>query len=350
MKKTKLLFRLLVITLAAFGAYQLLPNDEAIINVFYETPLDKHLQGVVGFPSFNAKSGKDFKNGGATAVHQTSGGILTLPISASNENQVPAVVILHGSGGDWAGRSVNLAMYLADRGIAALAVDTFVARNLLPTDDYFTRLEKAPIFTQMADAMSALKALQNHPYIDKQRIGVTGMSLGAGATLYMMHETVIENVLGKDGPRFSAYAMFYGGCSVDFDDWRVQGGPLLIMMGELDESMSIDGCKQYQKKLEAMDVDVDLVVYKGAGHGWDNPYPQHFVEKAAITKNCLMHWKDDGENIEQSTGHSVDSSLGAVLAFSSCSSRDGYTMGYNDNAFKQSRNDLMIFLSKVWQL
>jgi len=54
------------------------------------------------------------------------------------------------------------------------------------------------------------------------------MSLGTGSTLYMMFEPVIENVLGKTGPQFSAYAMFYGGCSVQFEDFRVEGSPLLL--------------------------------------------------------------------------------------------------------------------------
>jgi dienelactone hydrolase len=95
-----------------------------------------------------------------------------------------------------------------------------------------------------------LLALQAHPFIDTERIGVTGFSLGAGSTLYMMFEPVIENVLGKDGPRFSAYAMFYGGCRVEFDDFRVEGSPLLIMMGEKDESMSIPGCREFQQRLQ----------------------------------------------------------------------------------------------------
>ena len=144
---------------------------------------------------------------------------LVLPAGASADSKVPAVIILHGSGGDYTGRSVNLAMRLARNGIAGLAIDTFAARNLRTTDDYRERLDKAPIFTQMADALSALQELQNHPYIDVQKIGVTGFSLGAGSTLYMMFEPVIENVLGADGPRFSAYATFYGGCMVDFDDF-----------------------------------------------------------------------------------------------------------------------------------
>lgn len=200
----------------------------------------------------------------------------------------------------------------------------------------------------MADALSALLALQDHPYIDKDRIGVTGFSLGAGSTLYMMFEPVIENVLGKDGPRFSAYAMFYGGCMVDFDDWRVEGSPLLIMMGGQDESMSIPACKAFQQKLQGMGVDVELRIYESAGHGWDNPEPQTFIEGAVVTKDCLMHWKADGEIVEATTGHSMESTVGAFRAMSNCSNSDGYTMGYNKDAFDRSRADLLEFLEKAW--
>ena len=339
-----------LVLLAIYGAVSLWPTNDDVINVYYETTFDAVPFGVVGFPSFNAKSGKDFRDGGLNAVTQTTGGTLILPDSASPENKVPVMVILHGSGGDWSGRSVNLAMYLARNGIAGLAVDTFTARNLRTSDDYLERLEKAPIFTQMADALSALQALQSHSSIDTSRIGVTGFSLGAGSTLYMRFEPVIENVLGKDGPRFSAYAMFYGGCRVDFEDFRVEGSPVLIMMGEADESMSIPACEKFQDRLEGMGVDVELKVYAGAGHGWDNPYPQKFVEGAYVTRDCLMRWNNDGSTVEMTSGRSMDNPIGAMLALSKCANDDGYTMGFNQQAFDQSRIDLMGFLARVWRL
>jgi len=351
--KTKLIryaVRGLVVLLAVYGAWQLWPQRTPVTNVFYESNFSNTPYGVIGFETFNAKSGRDLMDGGANAVHQTTGGTLVLPDGASPENKVPAVVILHGSGGDWSGRSVNLAMSLAREGIAGLAVDTFTARNLRSTDDYLERLEKAPIFTQMADALSALVALQAHPSIDASRVGVTGFSLGAGSTLYMMFEPVIEGVLGADGPRFSAYAMFYGGCMVDFDDFRVEGSPVLIMMGEVDESMSIPACEKFSERLRSMGVDAELVVYPEAGHGWDNPYPQAFHEDAVVTRDCLMHWAHDGEIIEATSGHSMDNAIGAIRAMSSCSNDDGYTMGRNEAALEQSFADLFAFLKEKWSL
>jgi dienelactone hydrolase len=99
-----------------------------------------------------------------------------------------------------------------------------------------------------------------------------------------------------------------------------------------------------------MGVDVELVVYPGAGHGWDNPYPQHFVDGAVVTRDCLMRWTADGESIEVTSGHSMDSAIGAIRALASCSHRDGYTMGRNDAAFSQSLTDLHGFLRASWDL
>jgi len=350
MKWLKRLGGAVILFLAVYGAMQFIPEPDEVVNVYYETNWEDRPYGVVGFPTFNAKSGKDFVNGGATAVKQTAGGVMVLPEGASETNKVPAMVILHGSGGDWTGRSVNLAMLLAEHGIAGLAVDTFTARNLKSTDDYIERLDKAPIYTQMADAVSALQALQSHPYIDTAKIGVTGFSLGAGSTMYMMFEPVVENVLGKDGPRFSAYAMFYGGCSADFDDFRVEGSPLLIMMGEADESMSIERCQWMKQKLEALGVSVDMVVYEGAGHGWDNPYPQKFKDGAWVTKDCIMRWTESGENIEENSGYSMDGAITAMLAINSCGGPLGYTMGFNRNAYERSNEDILNFLKNTWAL
>ena len=350
MKWFKRLLGLMVCVLAVYGLYSLWPRSEPVVDVFYATGFDEVPHGVVGFASFNAKSGRDFHDGGANAVKQTTGGILVLPDAASAIHKVPAMVILHGSGGDWVGRNTNLAMFLARNGIAGLGVDTFTARNLRSTDDYLERLNKAPIYTQMADALSALQALQNHPYIDASRIGVTGFSLGAGSTLYMMFEPVIENVLGKNGPRFSAYAMFYGGCMADFTDFRVEGSPLLIMMGEADESMSIPACEKFRDRLIGMGVDVELITYPGAGHGWDAPYPQQFFPDSIMTRDCLMHWGPEGQATELTSGKSMDNAFGAMSAMSQCATSDGYTMGRNSAALEKSRRDLLDLLRRTWEL
>ncbi len=340
--------KLLIIALAAYGAYRLFPASEPVVDVYYASDFASGPDGIVGFPSWNAGSAREVMAGGELSTHQTSGGLLVLPAEASPDNPVPAVVILHGSGGDWSGRSVYLANRLARHGIAGFAVDTFVARNLRPTDDYFTRLEKASIYTQIVDGLMALQALQQHPAIRGDQVAVAGFSLGAASALYSMFEPVTEAVLGEQGARFSAYASFYSGCSFDFEDFRVQGGPVLLMMGEADESMSIPRCEWFRDKLLDHGVQAQLAVYPGAGHGWELPYPQAFKPGLAVTKDCLITWTREGENIEMNSGRSIDTTLGAILAFSRCSHRDGYTMGRNEAAMEQSWQDFYGFLTRTW--
>lgn len=343
----KFLLAFPVLGLAAYGGWALWPTDEPLVDVYHATDFSTAPSGVVGFPSWNAPTGKALQAGPAEAPKVNGGGLLLMPPGASADAPVPAVVILHGSGGDWTGRSVYLANRLAAHGIAGFAVDTFVARNLRPTDNYFTRLQKASIYTQIIDGLNALDALQDHPAIDPERIAVTGFSLGAAAALYSMFEPVATGVLGDDGPRFSAYASFYAGCSFDVEDFRVEGSPVLIMMGGKDESMSIPRCEWLRDKLQAAGVDATLKVYPDAAHGWEQPYPMAFDPEAAVTKDCIMLWTASGENIETTTGHSIDNALGAIRAFSQCAGK-GYTNGRHAPTMEQSWQDFHAFLRDAW--
>ena len=169
MKALRVLLGCVVVGFALYGASQLVREDDPVVDVYYLSDFTTGPDGVVGFPSWNASTAKEVMSGGANSVHQSSGGLLVLPPAASASDPVPAVVILHGSGGDWSGRSVYLANRLAKSGIAGFAVDTFVARNLRPTDDYFVRLQKASIYTQIIAGLMALKALQDHPATAPQR-------------------------------------------------------------------------------------------------------------------------------------------------------------------------------------
>ncbi len=77
----------LVLALAVYGGWTLWPMSDPVVNVFYETTFDELPYGVVGFPTFNAKSGMDLIDAGANAVHQITGGTLVLPESASAQTR-----------------------------------------------------------------------------------------------------------------------------------------------------------------------------------------------------------------------------------------------------------------------
>jgi dienelactone hydrolase len=317
--------------------------DEVALADFAAAP-----SGELWFPGFNARGARDLLDGGATAVKEPVIGTLLLPPEASATSPVPAVVILHGSGGDFTQRSVHLAQKLAAVGMAGFAVDTFRSRKLTAQEDYFARLQKAGTYTQIADGFNALKALQAHPFIRRDRIAVAGFSLGAASALFSAFEPVAAPLMGEKGPRFAAHLLYYTGCNMDFEDFRTDGSPWLIMLGSRDESTPPEPCRRLLDRLQReQGVRGELKIYEGAAHGWNNPEPLSFNADAFVVRDCIAYWKRDGDVVEKNTGLSYENPLTLLLAFSQCATR-GYSMGRHDAANRQSVRDTLAFLDREW--
>jgi dienelactone hydrolase len=303
--------------------------------------------GEVWFRGFHAGGTRDLLEGGRNATAEPVVGVLHLPAGASAAAPVPAMVILHGSGGDFTGRSENLAKKLAAVGIAGFAVDTFRSRGLRESGDYFERLDKAGIYTQIADGYNAFKALQQHPAIRHDQVGVIGFSLGAASALLMQFEAVSRGMLGPGGPRFAAHASFYSGCTIDFEDFRTSGAPVLLAYGTRDESINPAACGLLRQRLQGIGVHVELHAYEGAAHGWDLPEPMTYEKDAFVIRDCVVDWRRDGTVIEKNSGYDYNSPFVFFTAFRKCATR-GYTIGRNDAANRQSVRDLVQFLDRAW--
>jgi dienelactone hydrolase len=316
--------------------------DEVQLADFAKTPVGK-----VWIAGFNAQGARDLLTGGRTAAAEPVMGTLILPPDASASNPVPAFVILQGSSGDFSRRAADLASKLAAVGIAGFAVDSLGSRKLKVKDNYLARLQKASIYTQIADGYNALKALQQHPFIRKDRIGVAGFSLGGSAALLSAFEQISEPMTGKAGPRFAAHVMFYPGCNLDFEDFRLDGSPWLIMIGRRDESISPRDCRTLIRKAQALGVHTTFRVYEDAGHAWNAPEPAQYVADALVTRGCMTEWTRDGSVVEKTTGYSYDNPLTLLLALRKCATR-GYAIGRNDAANRQSVRDLVDFLDAEW--
>ena len=98
------------------------------------------------------------------AVPTTSFGTLFLPESISEP--VPAMVLLHGSGGIKEGRELDYGRLLADHGIAAFVLDYYLPRGVTPETDYMLKTVAVTEFDVVADAYAALEILSTHPAID----------------------------------------------------------------------------------------------------------------------------------------------------------------------------------------
>jgi len=115
--------------------------------------------------------------------------------------KVPAVLILHGSGGV-DDRGAFYASALQEAGIATLEITMF----------QFGRRPIAGPQATMPHASAALRWLGKQPAIDSKRTGVMGFSWGGVMTVLLSSELVQEH-LGKDVPKPIAFAPLYPVCS-----------------------------------------------------------------------------------------------------------------------------------------
>jgi dienelactone hydrolase len=125
-------------------------------------------------------------------------GYLALPDSGGRH---PAVVILHGSGGD---RSyfLPLAKRFADRGIVALTVSSpFARRPRIPPGFAGLRRQRDLLEQEVVDLRRAVDVLQQRTEVDPARIGFFGWSAGArsGAILAGVERRVGAFVLVGGG-------------------------------------------------------------------------------------------------------------------------------------------------------
>lgn len=188
------------------------------------------------------------------------------------KSKVPAVVILHGSGGI-DGRGRFHAEALNEAGFATLEVYMF-ARGQRPREGGTATL---------THGFGALKYLAGRSDIDSGKIGVMGFSFGGNLTLRMASKAVSESFLPNAAdPRFAAHAPFYPSCWVFMGahgNKAFTGAPVLLFAGGQDDyETSPDSCKEFLDSLPpSARGHMALQFYPDATHGWDSPEKEPFT-------------------------------------------------------------------------
>lgn len=223
---------------------------------------------------------------GPTALMGGSGpgveilGTLSLPPGTA---RVPAMVVVHGSGGISAGREHAWAKRLLDMGVAAFVTDSFRPRGVRATAEDQSRV---PTMAMVADAFAALKLLSTHPRIDAGRIGIMGFSKGGQVSFYTALEPLRRAAAGE--LRFATHVPLYPSCALPYVSHEITRAPMLVLMGGADDYTPAAQCARYIDWFRGKGAPIRSIVYPGASHGFDSPGPVRLFANVQSARDCRM--------------------------------------------------------------
>jgi dienelactone hydrolase len=265
-----------------------------------------------------------------------------LRIPMNTPPQVPAVILVHGSGG-LAEYHERWAQELNSIGVAAFLLDSFSGRGIIETRSNQSQLDN---IAMMVDAYRALALLARNPRIDANRIAVMGFSKGAVASIYSSIER-FRKMYAPPNVQFAAHIGLYTPCYEHYrEEDIVTGKPMRLFHGSADDYVPVAPCRLYVEKLKKKGVDISLTEYAGVYHTYDNfrrsTQPESFQD-AQTRRNCDLVEGDHGVLLNSKTGKpfAIDSDP--------CVER-GVHMGYNEAATAMTVKAVKEFLIATFKL
>jgi carboxymethylenebutenolidase len=162
--------------------------------------------------------------------------------------------------------------YWAERGYIALLPDSFGPRGKAHGFDRFThddpdRADVNEKTVRPLDAEGALSWLRNQRDVIAHRIFLQGWSNGGSTAL---------NVMQRQGAKAAGYRAalaLYPGCGPKalLAPDLATTAPVALLLGSDDEEVSPARCQDMARRSIAAGSKVDVVLYPGATHGFDDP-------------------------------------------------------------------------------
>ena len=152
----------------------------------------------------------------STGIPVTLSGELRFP---SWDEHLPAVVLLHGSGGPEGGPALHWRDLLNEMGIATFRLDSFTGRGI---SNVVLDQSQLGWFAQMYDMYRAVDVLAAHPKVDPARIVVMGFSRGGTSVLYGSLQR-FQKLYGPKQTTIAAHIPFYPRCNLELIDDDLTG-------------------------------------------------------------------------------------------------------------------------------
>jgi dienelactone hydrolase len=268
----------------------------------------------------------------------TLAGELRIPKPGSD--RLPAVILIHGSGG--VGGNVDVwAREINSLGIAAFILDAFSGRGIVSTISDQSQLDS---LAMTIDAYRALSLLAQHPRIDPSRIAVMGFSKGAVPAVYSSNER-FRKLYDPAKVEFAAHIGLYTPCNVQYrDDDKVTGAPIRLFHGIADDYVSIAPCRAYVDRLKSAGANVTLSEYPDAFHAYDSTVFSQPIQlpQAQTTRNCTLREGDNGQVLNAKTG--------AIYTLDDPCVEHGPHIGFNQTAYQATVKAVREFLTATFKL
>jgi len=188
---------------------------------------------------------------------ETLAGYLALPESGGKH---PAVVVIHEWWGlnDWIKEQTRK---LAENGYVALAVDLYRGQVAYDPSLAHELMRGMPEDRAVRDLKAAFDYLAAREDVNKEKIGSLGWCMGGGFSL----------LLAVNEPRLAACVVNYGAMPTDAAAIQQIQAPVLGNFGADDRGIPPSAVEAFESALKTAHKSIDLKVYPGAGHAFENP-------------------------------------------------------------------------------
>lgn len=188
---------------------------------------------------------------------ETISGFLALPDTPGPH---PAVIVIHEWWGlnDWVKQQTEK---LAEQGYVALAVDLYRGKVAADPDEAHELMRGLPQDRAIRDLQSGFVYLAMRKDVLPNRIGSVGWCMGGGLSLQLAIHT----------PRLAACVVNYGSLPTDPNDIQQIIAPVLGNFGAEDRGITPADVAAFEKTMKGLNRRIDVKIYDGAGHGFENP-------------------------------------------------------------------------------
>lgn len=200
---------------------------------------------------------------------ETVQGLLYTPVG---NGRFPAIIVIHEWWGlnDWVKEQ---AQKFAQQGYVALAADLYRGKVGLDQEQAHELSRGLPHDRAIRDLQAAFDYLASRPDVNPAKIGSVGWCMGGGFSLN----------LAENEPKLAACAVNYGSMPTDPAIIQKIQAPVLGNFGADDRGIGPDVVHAFEKAMKDDGKTIDVKIYDGAGHAFENPNNKNGYRPDAAT-------------------------------------------------------------------